>query len=152
MARIKGIVNQPAKKPQFVLEYRRTYWSRESAAKEHRTLFVYGDNTMRAGTGGQACIRGLFNSHGVATKVAPGMDPASFFDDRRPECRDGIRRDMFRLVERISREEWHKVVISADGLGTGLAELPTRAPATYRFLQECLKELEKIALKVVHTD
>jgi hypothetical protein len=42
-------------------------------------IFVYGDNTIRAGTGGAAKHRYIENTHGFITKKLPQNSPEAFF-------------------------------------------------------------------------
>lgn len=104
-------------------------------------LYLFGDNTIRRGLGGQAKeMRGEPNAVGVATKVAPGMGEGDFFTDR----------DIFHFMRVVDKDlipafnhVWNGgiVVIPEDGLGTGLSELPTRAPKLNRYLVDRLNVL-----------
>ena len=91
-------------------------FSIELAHKHPTYLFVFGDNLVGNGQGGQAIIRYCKNSFGIPTKKLPSSLPDSFFND-----------DNFEFI-----------VFPEDGLGTGLAQLPEKAPKTYRFLVECI--------------
>jgi hypothetical protein len=44
------------------------------------------------------------------------------------------------------------VVIPADGLGTGLAELPTRAPKIFAFIEANIQALANNAETIKHED
>ena len=96
--------------------------------KEHpEWCFVFGDNEMRQGFGGQAAaMRGEPNSIGVATKVSPGTNEGAYWSDNHfldhviQLCSD------FQMVQDELDLET-VVVIPSDGLGTGLSELPKRA-------------------------
>lgn len=99
-------------------------------------LYLFGDNLQRVGLGGQAReMRGEENAVGVATKRAPGMREGDFFSDADyDEVTPIIYRDIYRA-------RWHHlgggaVVIPLDGLGTGLSELPQRAPRIYAYLTQ----------------
>lgn len=94
-------------------------------------IFVFGDNLQRQGKGGQAKIRDEPNAVGLATKLAPDDEESSFFDDR---C-DA------KLIEEINHilhySLFHDVVIPFSDrveLGTGLSQLPERAPRLYLLL------------------
>lgn len=100
--------------------------------------FVFGDNLKRIGSGGQAFeMRGHPNSIGVATKKAPTYNPEDFFTD--DELHENIRIFHTDLAPAI---DWLKqggtVVIPSAGLGTGLSELPKRAPITNTYLNNLL--------------
>ena len=120
----------------------RGYWSRRDVLNDPTSLYVYGDNDIRQGMGGQAIIRGLTNTHGIPTKCLPSCDEKSYYtdDDYVAQC---IRiADAFdELVLRAMR--YKRVVFSRDGLGTGLSELPERAPRTAAFLAQDLARVAR---------
>lgn len=79
------------------------------------------------------------------------MAPGEFMSDEDFELNSAIiDNDIRRLKKRLratnSFLNWVRgnciIVIPADGLGTGLAELPTRAPKTYAYLCEKLEQLK----------
>jgi hypothetical protein len=111
---------------------------------EAGAIVVFGDNCCRSGTANQAVIRGLSNAVGVATKRRPDMRPDAFFsDDRADEYIAIIDRDLEPV--RAALRAGKLVVLPAAGLGTGLAQLPTRAPRVWAFLSAALVQLERIA-------
>lgn len=101
-------------------------------------LFVFGDNIERKGRGGQAAAcRGKVNAIGIPTKWAPQRDKYSYFRDAdlldvAPTILQG-----FCDIRRALLED-RTVVFPKDGLGTGLAELPTKAPAIFSLVQACV--------------
>jgi len=106
--------------------------------------FVFGDNLTRKGIGGQAGqMRGEPNTIGVVTKRLPSMQPNAFLtdDDANGPVLDIITRDLQRVTEAL--EQGHDVVIPADGIGTGLAGLPQRAPKLYAFISGWIAALER---------
>ena len=108
-------------------------------------LFVFGDNDARAGLGGQAAeCRGEPNAIGIPTKRAPSMAPGSFYTDADLERVRPVMQEAFRRLADHLRAGG-TVVLPADGLGTGRAELAERAPALRAFLDRCLAHLEKVA-------
>jgi hypothetical protein len=100
-------------------------------------FFVFGDNMERRGYGGQAAaMRGELNSIGVPTKWLPARTEKSYFSDKdadNPEVRSAIVGALNKIEACL--QAGHDVVIPEDGLGTGLAELPTRAPRIHRYIQ-----------------
>jgi hypothetical protein len=111
--------------------------TREMVQAEPDARFVFGDNLQRFGLGGQAgAMRGEPNAIGVATKRAPGRDDEDFFADT-DECRSTIL-DECRQV-RAALDEGRTVYVPADGLGTGLSELPTRAPGLAQLLVDTFR-------------
>lgn len=106
------------------------------------TLYVFGDNHCREGYGGQAKeMRGQHNAHGVATKWKPDNRETSFFtDDYLPVLHRilGIIENDLKVVERFL-QAGGTVILPRDGLGTGLSELPTRAPKVHKFIEEWIE-------------
>lgn len=107
-------------------------------------LYLFGDNDKRLGYGGQAReMRDEPNAVGVRTKWAPGMAEHEFFSDvNLPMNKMMIASDLVRVIDHL--KAGGTVVIPEDGLGTGLSQLPTRAPLTNAYLVETLKMLEEI--------
>lgn len=90
--------------------------------------FVFGDNTRRLGMGGQAgAMRGEPNAIGIATKWAPGWHDSDFFHNADPGAFAAVETDLSKV--RAAIDEGRTIYVPFDGLGTGLSELPTRAPA-----------------------
>jgi hypothetical protein len=108
-------------------------FNREFLKAHPEARFVFGDNTIRQGFGGQAKeCRGEPNAIGVATKALPTMDPDAFFADTQANL-DVVLEDL-REVE-AAFKEGRQIYAPADGLGTGLAELPQRAPLIYMIIR-----------------
>jgi hypothetical protein len=94
-----------------------------------RTVYVFGDNVQRQGMGGQAReMRGEPNALGIATKWNPGRDDTDYFDDSDPRCAVILMRDIGKLFAAIGTT---RVVLPYDGIGTGLSQMPQRAPRLY---------------------
>lgn len=108
------------------------------------TLYAFGDNMARRGMGGQAReMRGEPNAVGVPTKWEPTMHAGAFFDDKDTLAYEAIEGEFDRLA-------WHlragnTVAIPADGLGTGLADLPRRAPRIHAYIEGRIRQLQEIA-------
>ena len=106
-------------------------------------LFVFGDNLAGFGNGGQAVIRGYTNAVGIPTKRAPRTDAAAFFtDDDLGEFQFAASVPLRRL--RAHLETGGIVLWPSDGVGTGRAELPTRAPKLWAALERARVRLEGI--------
>lgn len=100
-------------------------------------VFVFGDNMMRRGKGGQAIIRDEPNAFGVATKRYPRNTENSFFSDQQNEL-DTMLNDLRRLfVKKIAGDT---LVFPRGGLGTGLAQLQTRSPMIFAKLCDVLQK------------
>lgn len=106
------------------------------------TLYVFGDNMQRVGLGGQAGeMRGEPNAVGVATKVSPGCGPYDYFadDNNAPSYRTVMTTDLERVREHL--RNGGLVVLPADGLGTGLSEMPKRCPQLFAYLEALIDRL-----------
>ena len=119
--------------------------TREMLRAERDKLFVFGDNMLRCGYGGQAAVmRGEPNAVGIPTKWRPSMEDAAFFRDFDFPT---IKRDLDEAMTRLHRHmrQGGGVVWPADGVGTGLAKLPTRAPRIARYIGLCRTALEALS-------
>lgn len=121
---------------------------REDLQANPNVIYLFGDNLLRAGLGGQAAeMRGEPNAVGICTKLSPSKFMSDLEFEKNKEI---IDLDFKTLRQKISQLHsfWDfvkgrtVVVIPYDGLGTGLAELPTRAPKTYKYLCEKLEQLK----------
>lgn len=108
---------------------------RQMLRQEPQRLFVFGDNMAQRGLGGQAKeMRGEPNAVGIPTKWSPEMFPDSFFLDRdlervRPKIDAAFLRLAFHMLK------GGAIVWPADGIGTGRAELPQRAPLIWELIE-----------------
>lgn len=118
------------------IEYRK-YISRQDLQRERHKIFLFGDNLLKEGCGGQAgAMRGEPNALGIPTKKAPYNFDLAFFNDAEfdANCRE-IDRAFDKIPPGVT------VVIPIDGLGTGRAKLREKAPRTYEYLRKKLEEL-----------
>lgn len=110
-----------------------------------RVLYLFGDNYTRRGLGGQAKVmRPHGNAHGIATKWLPTTEPHAFFSD-----------DDFDTISEILSVDFHRprsvirqggvVVCPAAGLGTGLSQLPKRAPKVMDLVRTHITTLMSIS-------
>jgi len=109
------------------------------------TIFVFGDNMQRLGMGGQArAMRGLANAIGIPTKWAPGISPEDYFKDEDLENPLVVVRICAAIGEITNLfKRGYTIVIPKDGIGTGLAELPARAPRIAAWINDFIAGLEK---------
>jgi hypothetical protein len=116
--------------------------------RSHKFLFVFGDNDIKKGMKGQATIRDCPNSAGVPTKHVPSNSEGSFYNDANYEAnKHKIMVAIRQLVAKFIENDYEMLVIPMDGLGTGLAALPARAPRTYNAL--CLA-FEMLVKQIKH--
>ena len=127
-------VNQPTEiKPKIEVVNR--YSDSEVKANPDK-IYVFGDNTDRKGTGGQAAIRNNPNAFGIATKVHPTNNENAFMSDKDLESnKKTIDFDIQKILDQNK-----PLVFPKDGFGTGLAKLKEKAPQTYQYLKEQLLE------------
>lgn len=116
--------------------------SREFVRANRDRIFLFGDNVAGKGFGGQAAaMRGEPNCVGIPTKKFPSSRDGAFFTDLEFEQNKAAIDHAFEdLFHKISKAE-QTIVIPADGLGTGRAQLESRAPQTFAYLQKCLRVL-----------
>lgn len=119
------------------------FWTRDDVTNNPRSLFVFGDNNIGRGNGGQAIIRGLPNTIGIPTKKYPSNQPQSFYTDL--EFNDNKKRisNAINEIIRISKN-YDYVILPRDGFGTGLAQLAKTAPKTNTYLIEQVENLKKV--------
>lgn len=114
--------------------------TREYVRANPEKLFLFGDNLDHIGMGGQAgAMRYEPNSLGIPTKKKPGMNDQDFLSDGEYMANCEM---LDRYCETLLDLGYETVVIPSDGLGTGLAELNTRAPKTFAYLEAKLNQLE----------
>lgn len=107
-------------------------------------LYLFGDNEVRRGRGGQAGeCRDEPNAVGVATKRLPARTEEAFWsDDDYERCVQIIDADLQRAFAHVSAGGL--VVCPSDGLGSGLSELPERAPRIYQYIRERIAALRSV--------
>jgi len=112
--------------------------SRSDLRNNPTVAYVFGDNRMRRGFGGQAKeMRAEPNAFGIRTKKKPNSSPDSFFtDDELIQNCDEIMADIGRVLDYVEKNVYNGViVVPEDGLGTGMSDLANKAPKTNEFLQ-----------------
>jgi hypothetical protein len=110
--------------------------SRVDLKNNPTTLYVFGDNIVRVGFGGQAAeMRGEPNAVGIPTKLSPNQ----FFSNSESD----LKRFLDHSEESFSRLKGHSgiTIFPSDGIGTGLARLRIKAPKIADLLKERLLEL-----------
>lgn len=119
------------------------YITREYVKANPDKLFLFGDNLEHRGFGGQAAaMRGEPNTVGIPTKKKPTRDDDAFLTDDEFEINKSVIEAALSPVFIAVSDNNITLVIPADGLGTGRAELDRRAPQTFAYLQRRLADLE----------
>lgn len=127
------------------LHYYPGFWTRNDVKYRDDCLFIFGDNDIEQGAGGQAIIRGMSNAFGIPTKKYPNNNNNSYYTDN--EYDENIKKIDNAISKIISESKKYKyIVLPENGLGTGLAQLPIKAPKTFKYLQKRLNELELILI------
>ncbi|WP_454877246.1 DUF7831 domain-containing protein [Sphingomonas cannabina] len=118
------------------------YYSRASIRANPTALYVFGDNMAGTGLGGQAKeCRGEPNVVGIPTKWRPTMEESAFFRDGDLEAVKPHIQEAFRKLSR-HLAQGGMIIWPRYGVGTGLADLPRRAPAIAAFIDRCRAHLE----------
>lgn len=113
-------------------------YTKEIADNNKDKIYVFGDNDLRTGKGGQAIVRDSDNSIGIRTKKGPSKKSISYYNDDEyvDNCKK-ILKDILSVKSLLLNN--NKIVLPKGGFGTGLSELPKRAPKTYNYLVSELK-------------
>jgi hypothetical protein len=123
-----------------MIQYRELI-TRRMVQAEPDTLFVFGDNLLRIGYGGQAKVmRDEPNAVGIVTKLKPSMSTDAFFNNS--ACHLLIWRAANQVAFTHLLQYPDLIVWPRDGIGTGRAQLPTRAPKIWQELEEFRVSLE----------
>lgn len=106
--------------------------------------FLFGDNTLGRGKGGQAAIRDERNALGIPTKRLPSNDLDAFFYEHEIDRFIGKVVTALNYVSAVAERTHIVVPIDANGsisLGLGLAALDKNSPTTYRLICAYLEAL-----------
>lgn len=116
--------------------------SRQMLRDNPKDLFVFGDNWLERGYGGQAAaMRGEPNAIGIPTKIAPHNGEGAFFKDEHLRAVKPIIEAKFAKLAR-HLKQGGTVVWPADDIGTGRAKLKEKAPAIWGLIQELKTQLQ----------
>lgn len=103
--------------------------------------FVFGDNLVRRGKGGQAReCRNEPNAIGIVTKGLPYWDEKAFLRDADLHIWRKANSAAFTKIEQELADD-KTVFFPLGGLGTGRAELQIRAPLIWEELQRWLDKI-----------
>lgn len=112
--------------------------TRDDLRANPAVLYIFGDNEIRSGLGGQAKeMRGEPNAAGIATLYAPGR----YWTEANitHQC-SVIDADMAPVFE--AAKSGHLIVFPLDGIGTGLACLKSHSPTTFAHLEQRVAALK----------
>ncbi len=131
--------------------FQKEWYTVQDVRQHPQRQYVFGDNFVREGKKGQAIIRDEPNAIGVRTKYLPSMKDNAFFSDREYDMLTAAIDDDFVPIYK-SLIEGRLVIFPADGLGTGLADLPNKAPKVFAHLQENIeiaKAIDGVAYVII---
>lgn len=106
-------------------------------------VFVFGDNLVGSGTGGQACIRSCHNAFGVPTKRLPKMTAGAFFSDDNYQDSAHVLRALHTIEQRLLAGETFVIPVTEEGepsLGLERARLREKAPRIYQAIKTRVEE------------
>lgn len=107
-------------------------------------LYLFGDNSLRKGYGGQAAeMRGEPNAVGITTKKRPSMVPSAFFNDTDYA---GWLLENEQAMWRVEKHLYLNgtVVLPKSPLGSGYARLEQNAPRIWMTLVAWCNSLQNI--------
>jgi hypothetical protein len=99
-------------------------------------VFIFGDNTERTGTQGQAFIRRCPNTFGIRTKISPKTNAIAYFYDYDLMMFKYLLSEDMKQIHKL--RQTHAIVFHTNGYGNGLAKLPEKAPRCYEHLVNTL--------------
>jgi len=124
--------------------------------KNPRKLYLFGDNEICQGIGGQAQVRGEPNAMGIPTKKLPSFTPDAFWTDdsfkttTKLVCR-AISKVRATLLD--PKQKYTTLVLPRDGFGTGLAKLNSdKKGNTWKTLKGLKRQIYKLAADFGHPE
>lgn len=123
-----------------MIKYKK-FTTREYIRMNRDMLFIFGDNDIRAGYGGQAKeMRGEPNAFGIRVKKYPVLLDDAYYSDN-DFCNNIIKieTDIVRIKQAQERKNYKHIVFPIDGVGTGRAKLEEKAPKTWGYLCGALR-------------
>jgi hypothetical protein len=111
------------------------------------TYFVFGDNLVRRGNGGQAIIRDQPNAVGIATKRFPTHNYSGYMLGSKEDF-EAVEKDFDKVYKLI--EEGKTIVFPSGGLGTGLAALNVHAPKLLTYIDHLVSKLIEADYTTIH--
>jgi hypothetical protein len=118
------------------------YYNVPDVRKHNDYLYIFGDNDVGVGKGGQAIIRDEPNAIGIPTKKEPNNRETAFYTDLEfEENKKKIHLSIVKVLKEFMKSKYTTLVLPAGGLGTGLSKLPEKAPKTFKYLEDKIKNL-----------
>jgi len=121
-------------------------WTIEDIRNNRDHLFIFGDNDLMAGKGGQSIIRDESNTAGIPAKKRPKNDNTSFYTDLEAWGNENkIKSAINKIIEKSIN--FSVLVLPISGIGTGLAKLREKAPKTFKILT---REIDVMIKKLIN--
>lgn len=111
------------------------HFTLKDCQRSPNALFIFGDNVSKVGHAGQAIIRDQTNAYGIPTCCAPGV---AFTDKNFQWNCNSIDLSISKILKKAKNYDF--IYFPEGGIGTGLAMLHTRAPTTYKYLNQRMLE------------
>lgn len=122
----------------------RGFWDSNSTREHEDYIFIFGDNNVGSGMGGQACIRYEKNAFGIPTKKEPSSGKNAYYtDDDFFENVSNINKAIKKIINKCKTGNYRGIFLPEDGLGTGIAKLDEKAPLTFKYLKLALISLKE---------
>ena len=123
-----------------IIEVTDEWYTPELVKANPHYLFVFGDNLLEKGHGGQAVIRDLPNTFGIPTKREPNKKDTAYFSDKDEEMHAVI--DSISILNFICNSKvFEKIIFPKNGIGTGMSHTKSKSPTIYgvmkKYLEEC---------------
>ncbi|KKL08285.1 hypothetical protein LCGC14_2577390 [marine sediment metagenome] len=113
--------------------------TKEMIEESTHIIFIFGDNLLQRGLGGQAKVCRPFvnkgKALGIPTKRKPTMYADAFFSDRDDE----IRAVRWAIRTIISKYDGGYTIIFMPNIGRGYAKLPEKSPRIYKLISNFIK-------------
>jgi hypothetical protein len=121
------------------------YWTVKDVKNHPDYLFIFGDNDIKRGRGGQAIIRDEPNAIGIPTKKYPTRKLNAYYTDKEyEENKKKINLSIQIILKEFMKDTYTTLIIPKDGFGTGLAKLHEKAPKTFKYLEKKVKALTRL--------
>jgi len=117
-------------------------YSPETLRSNPEKVYVFGDNLVKKGKGGQAIIRDEPNAFGIPTKRLPSMSAQAFFGKNITEEKAAITAAIDELIA--LRRQGKTIVFPRDGLGSGRARIIQKSPEVAAHLSSELKRFRSL--------
>ena len=121
-----------------IIEVTDEWYTPELVKANPHCLFVFGDNLLGKGHGGQAVIRDLPNTFGIPTKREPNKRDTAYFSDKDEEM-DAVTHSIAVLNFICTLNIFEKIIFPKNGIGTGLSHTKSKSPMIYKMMKRYLK-------------